>query len=87
MKKGPKPLTALLTLKILELLTEVSYDMRTWTITMRLRQSTGRPSLKWETVHKYLQKMVQEQMIFRYEDPTGVVTYSKNPIVREKVLF
>ena len=87
MKRGPKPLGALLTLKILEMLTEASYDMRTWTITMRLRQLTGRPSLKWETVHKYLEQMVQDQMIFKYEDPSGIVTYSKNPIVREKVLF
>ena len=87
MKRGPRPLGALLTLKILEMLTEASCDLRTWTITVRLRQSSSRPSLKWETVHKYLEQMVQDQMIFKYEDPSGIVTYSKNPIVREKVLF
>jgi hypothetical protein len=47
----------------------------------------NRPQLRWETVHKYLGQMVQEQMVFRYEDSSGIVTYSKNPIVREKVLF
>ena len=36
---------------------------------------------------KYLEQMVGEQMILRYEDPSGIVTYSKNLIVREKVLF
>jgi hypothetical protein len=56
-------------------------------ITVKLRQTQSRPQLRWETVHKYLEQMVQEQMIFRYEDPFGIVTYSKNPIVREKVLF
>ena len=54
---------------------------------MRVRQLLSRPNLRWETVHKYLEQMVQEHMIFRYEDPTGIVTYSKNPIIREKVLF
>ena len=49
---------------------------------MRLTQILSRLHPRWETVHKYL-----EQMIFRYEDPSGIVTYSKNPIVREKVLF
>jgi hypothetical protein len=47
----------------------------------------NRPKLRSETVHEYLEQMVQEQMTFRYEDPSGVVTYSKNPIVRQKVLF
>jgi hypothetical protein len=54
---------------------------------VRLRQVLSRPQLRWETVHKYLEQMVQEQMIFQYQDPSGIVTYSKNPIVREKVLF
>jgi hypothetical protein len=31
--------------------------------------------------------MVREQMILGYEELSGIVTYSKNPIVREKVLF
>jgi Fe2+ or Zn2+ uptake regulation protein len=87
MKRGPKPLGTQLTLKILEILADAHYDLRAWTITVRLRQVTGRPNLKWETVHNHLEKMVQEQIIFRYEDPSGIVTYSKNPIVREKVLF
>ena len=87
MKKGPRPLGRLLTPKILQIFEDASCDLRAWTITLRLRQLTGRPSLKWETVHKYLEQMVREQMIFRYEDPTGIVTYSKNHIVREKVLF
>ena len=56
-------------------------------MTTRLRQLTGRPRLKWETAHKYLEQMVREQMIFKYEDSSGIVTYSKNPIIREKVLF
>jgi len=46
-----------------------------------------RPRLRWEIVHKNLEQMVQEQMIFRYEDLSGIVIYSKNPIVRERVLF
>jgi len=33
------------------------------------------------------EQMAHEQMIFRYENPTGIVIYSKNPVVREKVLF
>jgi len=73
--------------KILQVLEEAGCDLRAWTITLRLRQLGDRPSLKWETVHKYLEQMVTGQMIFRYEDPSGIVTYSKNPIVREKVLF
>jgi len=87
MKTGPKPIGRLLIPKILQVLEEASCDLRTWTITVRLRESTVRPRLRWETVHKYLEQMVQGQMIFRYEDPSGIVTYSKNPIVREKVLF
>ena len=87
MKRGPKPLGKLLIPKILQMLEEAGCELRAWTITVRLRQLIGRPRLKWETVHKYLEHMVREQMIFRYEDPSGIVTYSKNPIVRNKVLF
>jgi len=87
MKRGPRPLGRFLIPKILQVLDEANCDLRAWTITVRLRQLTGRPGLKWETVHKYLEQMVQEQMIFKYEDTNGIVTYSKNPIVREKVLF
>jgi hypothetical protein len=87
MKTGPKPISKLLIPRIMEVLQEAGCDLRAWTITMRVRQLLNRPHLRWETVHKYLQQMVQEQMIFRYEDPTGIVTYSKNPIVREKMLF
>ena len=87
MKTGPKPIGRLLIPGILQVLQESGHDLRTWTITVSLRQALNRPDLRWETVHKYLEQMVQEQMIFRYEDPTGIVTYSKNPIVREKVLF
>ena len=87
MRTGPKPIGRLLIPGILQVLQEASCDLRTWTITIRLRQHLNRPQLRWETVHKYLEQMVQEQMIFRYEDPTGIVTYSNDPIVREKVLF
>jgi len=87
MKTGPKPIGRLLIPKILQILEEAGYDLRTWTITVRLRQLLNRPRLRWETIHKYLEQMVAAQMIFKYEDPTGIVTYSKNPIVREKVLF
>ena len=87
MKRGPRPIGRLIIPKILQVLEEANCDLRAWTITMRLRQLTGRFSSKWETVHKYLEQMVREQMIFRYEDSSGIVTYSKNPIVREKVLF
>jgi Fe2+ or Zn2+ uptake regulation protein len=87
MKRGPKPLGRLLIPKILQVLEEAGCDLRAWTITLRLRRLSGRPGLKWETVHKYLEQMVQEHIIFTYEDPSGIVTYSKNPIVREKVLF
>ena len=87
MKRGPRPIGRLIIPKILQVLEEANCDLRAWTITMRLRQSTERSSSKWETVHKYLEQMVREQMIFRYEDSSGIVTYSKNPIVREKVLF
>ena len=87
MRRGPKPLGRLLIPKILEVLEEARCDLRAWSITVRLRQLTGRSGLKWETVHKYLEQMVAEQVIFRYEDPSGIITYSKNPIVREKVLF
>jgi hypothetical protein len=80
-------MASILVPKILQVLQEVGCDLRTWTITVRIRTILGRPQLRWETVHKYLEKMVQEQVIFRYEDPTGIVTYSKSPIVREKVLF
>jgi hypothetical protein len=86
MKTGPKPIGSLLIPKILQVLEEAS-DLRTWTITIRLRELLNRPQLRWETVHKYLEHMVQEQMIFRYEDPSGILTYSKSPIVRAKVLF
>jgi len=87
MKTGPKPIGGLLVPKILQVLQEAGCDLRAWTITIKVREILGRPQLRWETVHKYLEQMVQEQMIFRYEDPIGIVTYSKNPIVREKVLF
>jgi Fe2+ or Zn2+ uptake regulation protein len=87
MKTGPKPIGALLIPKILQVLQQSGCDLRAWTITVRVRDLFNRPSLRWETVHKCLEQMVQEQMIFRYEDPTGIVTYSKNPILREKVLF
>jgi Fe2+ or Zn2+ uptake regulation protein len=87
MKTGPKPIGRLLIPSILEVLQEAGCDLRTWTITVRVRQIIDRPQLRWETVNKYLEQMVQDQMIFKYEDPSGVVTYSKNPIVREKVLF
>ncbi len=87
MKRGPKPLERTLIPKILHILEEANSDLRSWTITIRLRQLFARPSLKWETVHKYLEQMVREQIIFRYEDSSGIVTYSKNQIVREKVLF
>ena len=87
MRTGPKPISRLLTPKILQVLEEAGCDLRAWTITVRLRQTLNRPQLRWETVHKYLEQMVRDQMIFKYEDPSGLVTYSKNPIVREKVLF
>jgi hypothetical protein len=87
MKTGPKPIGRILIPKILQALEEASCDLRTWTITVRLHELLNRPRLRWETVHKYLEQMVAEQLIFRYEDATGIVTYSKNPIVREKVLF
>ena len=87
MKTGPKPIGTLLIPKILQVLQEAGCDLRAWTITVRVRQLLNRPHLRWETVHKYLEQMVREQMIFRYEDSGGIVTYSKNPIVREKVLF
>jgi Fe2+ or Zn2+ uptake regulation protein len=87
MKKGPKPIERLLIPKILQVLEEAGRDLRVWTVTIRLRELSNRPQLRWETVHKYLEQMVQEQVIFRYEDTSRIVTYSKNPIVREKVLF
>jgi hypothetical protein len=87
MKTGPKPIGRLLIPGILEVLQDAGCDLRTWTITVRLRPTLGRPQLRWETVYKYLEQMVQGQMVFRYEDSSGIVTYSKNPIVREKVLF
>jgi hypothetical protein len=87
MKTGPKPIGRLLMPKILQVLQEAGCDLRAWTITVSIRTILGRPQLRWETVHKYLEQMCQDQMIFRYEDPTEIVTYSKNPIVREKVLF
>ncbi len=87
MKRGPKPLGRLLIPEILQVLEQANCDLRTWTIAVRLKQIAARPSLKWETVHKYLEQMVQEHMIFKYEDSTGIVTYSRHPIVREKVLF
>ena len=87
MKRGPRPLGTILIPKILQVLEEAGCDLRSWTITVRLRQLTGRLGLKWETVHRYLEQMAKEQMIFRYEDSSGIVTYSKNQIVRERVLF
>lgn len=87
MKTGPKPIGRFLIPAILQVLEEAHCDLRTWTITIRARQPLNRPKLRWETVDKYLRQMVQEQMIFRYEDPSGIVTYSKTPIIREKVLF
>ena len=87
MRTGPKPMGRLLIPNILQVLQDAGCDLRTWTITVRLRQVLSRPQLRWETAHKYLEEMVREQMIFRCEDPTGIVTYSKSPIVREKVLF
>ena len=87
MKTGPKPIGSLLIPKILQVLEEAGCDLRAWTITVKLRQLLNRPKLRWETVHTYLEQIVLEQMIFRYEDPSGIVTYSKNHIVREKVLF
>ena len=86
-KTGPKPIGRLLIPKILQVLEGAGSDLRIWTATVRLRELLNRPQLRWETVHKYLDQMVEEQMIFRYEDASGIVTYSKNPIVREKVLF
>jgi len=87
MKTGPKPIGRLLIPSILQVLEEAGCDLRTWAITIRVRQILNRPQLRWDTVDKYLEQMAQDQMIFRYEDPSGIVTYSKNPIVREKVLF
>jgi len=87
MKTGPKPIGSIMIPKILEVLQEAGSDLRTWTITVKLRELLNRPSLRWETVNKYLEQMVREQMIFKYQDPTSIVTYSKNPIIREKVLF
>jgi Fe2+ or Zn2+ uptake regulation protein len=87
MKTGPKPIGGMLMPNILQVLEEAGADLRAWTVTLRLRQLLQTPHLRWETVHKYLEQMTIEQMIFRYEDRTGIVTYSKNPIVREKVLF
>ena len=86
MKTGPKPIGSLLIPKILQVLEEAGCDLRTWTITVRLRHPLNRPQLRWETVHKYLEQMASDQIIFRYEG-SGIVTYSKNPIVRERVLF
>ena len=87
MKTGPKPIGKILIPSILQVFDEAGSDLRAWTVTIRLREQLRRPCLRWETVHKYLEQMVQEQMIFRYEDPSGIVTYSKSQIVREKVLF
>jgi Fe2+ or Zn2+ uptake regulation protein len=87
MKTGPKPIRNIIVPRILQVLQEAGCDLRAWTITVRLRHLLNRPQLRWETVHKYLEQMVQDQMIFKCEDPSGLITYSKNPIVREKVLF
>jgi len=87
MKTGPKPISNLLIPRILEVLQEAGCDLRAWTITVKVREILKRPQLRWETVHKYLEQMVQDQMIIKYEDSSEIVTYSKNPIVREKVLF
>jgi len=87
MRTGPKPIGRMLIPSILEVLQQAGCDLRAWTITVKVREILKRSQLRWETVHKYLEQMAQEQMIFRYEDSDGIVTYSKNPIVREKVLF
>jgi hypothetical protein len=87
MRTGPNPIGRLLIPSIIQVLQEAGCDLRTWRITVRLRQVLSRPQLRWETVHKYLEQMVQDQMIFQYQDPSGIITYSKNPIVRGKVLF
>jgi len=87
MKTGPKPIGNIVIPKILEVLQKAGSDLRTWTITVKLQELLNKPNLRWETVNKYLEQMVREQMIFKYQDPTGIVTYSKNPIIREKVLF
>ena len=87
MKTGPKPIGGMLIPNILQVLEEAGADVRAWTVTVRLRKLLQTPHLRWETVHKYLEQMTAGQMIFRYEDPSGIVTYSKNPIIREKVLF
>lgn len=59
---------------ILRVLQEAGCDLKAWTITVGLRHILNRPQLRWETVHKYLQQIVQDQVIFRYEDPSGIVT-------------
>jgi Fe2+ or Zn2+ uptake regulation protein len=87
MKTGPKPIGKLLIPEVLQVLEEAGCDLRVWTITIRLRQILNRPQLRWETVHKYLEQMATDHMIFSYNDPTGIVSYSKNPIIREKILF
>ncbi len=87
MKTGPKPIGGMLIPIILQVLEDAGCDLRAWTVTLRLRQMLQASHLRWETVHKYLEQMTVEQMIFRYEDPSGIVTYSKNPIVRGRVLF
>ncbi|MGP8070938.1 MAG: hypothetical protein ACLP5V_13725 [Candidatus Bathyarchaeia archaeon] len=87
MKTGPKPIGGILIPNLLQVLEEAGTDLRAWTVTLRLRMLLQTPNLRWETVHKYLEQMAVEQVIFRYEDPSGIVTYSKNPIIREKVLF
>jgi hypothetical protein len=54
MKSGPKPIGRLLIPSILQILEQFGCDLRTWTITVRLRELMNRPQLRWETVHKYL---------------------------------
>ena len=61
MKTGPKPIGRVLIPNILQVLQEAGHDLRTWTITVRLRQVLNRPQLRWETVHKYLEQMVQSR--------------------------
>lgn len=87
MRRGPKPLGKLLIPKILQVLEEANCDLRVWTITVRLRESTGKSALKWETVYKYLEQLTKDHMIFKYENSSEIITYSKNAIVREKVVF
>ena len=66
---------------------DASPQTATTTNKQLLMDPLNRPRLNWETVHKQLEQMVAEQTIFKYEDSSGRVAHSKNPIAREKVLF